>query len=312
MKKEDTIENVILVEIDKLKPNLLNPRDKEDYSEDMLKELMENIKLKGKIENAIIINKQYIIAAGHRRYYAAKYLGFTHIPCIMRDLKNTRELFDLQVSENLKRKDPNPFEKGKIYQYLLDNHIFTLSELRKRDKEVSVCINFYLNTQRTKKTVDSIKYNSVMSEFQRKKNYLQVAKKLFGKKESNILEDDKITIIEVMDEKEATTIQVAKVADILENQSNKSKSHSKKEIQKLFDDAMQFIEIEFLIYSKDREMLARKWREFNNTRKNKEDKLSIKQFQAEILNLLLNDTDNLRKISNFMRKGVKNETTKGK
>lgn len=298
MRKEVTIENVVMVDINRLKPNSDNPRNNEEYSVEMLQLLINDIKQSGKIETPLIINKQYIICAGHRRYYSAKYLGYTHLPCIIRDIKDSGEMVFIQISENLKRRYPTFLERGKAYQDLINNGTLKLDEIKKRDHEVIACITTYNNSLKSKNAVGDIKYDSVMAKIQKEKNSGKISKIVFGKR--NISDEDRITLFEVMLKKKANTVQAGVVAKRLENLSTKE-THSKEMIEGLFKKAMLIEECEFLIYCEDREKLRDMWESFNNSKKVKEEKLSLKEFHAEIIKLLLNGSDNDLKIKKFIK-----------
>lgn len=65
------------------------------------------------------------IIAGERRYTAARELGLETVPCVVRTVKEHRRL-EVQIIENIHRKDFNPVEEAKAYERLIEE--FNLSQ----------------------------------------------------------------------------------------------------------------------------------------------------------------------------------------
>ncbi len=63
----------------------------------------------------------YEIVAGERRYRASKMLGLLEIPATVRELSDA-EAGEVQIIENLQRKDLHPLEEAEGYRKLLDSH----------------------------------------------------------------------------------------------------------------------------------------------------------------------------------------------
>lgn len=66
--------------------------------------LQESLKRYG-LMNPITINSQYELVAGHRRLEAAKSLGWSSIDAIMVDTKDKALLLELELEENIQRKE---------------------------------------------------------------------------------------------------------------------------------------------------------------------------------------------------------------
>lgn len=64
----------------------------------------------------------YKIVCGERRYRAAESVGLTEIPCVVRDLSDD-EVLEIQIVENLQRKDVNPMEEAIAFKRLTDRWI---------------------------------------------------------------------------------------------------------------------------------------------------------------------------------------------
>ncbi|MGQ9464470.1 MAG: ParB/RepB/Spo0J family partition protein [bacterium] len=106
-----------MLPITDIKPNPYQPREK--ITEESIKDLVNSIRQKGIIEPIIVKkwNNQYILAAGERRFQAAKLAGLKEVPAIVRDLSE-QELLEIGLIENLHREDLNPIEEALAYEQL--------------------------------------------------------------------------------------------------------------------------------------------------------------------------------------------------
>lgn len=66
--------------------------------------------------NPIIINQDYELIAGHRRLEAAKRLGWQTIPAIIAPKENELEKLELEIEENLHRRNLTPDEIADGFQ----------------------------------------------------------------------------------------------------------------------------------------------------------------------------------------------------
>lgn len=73
----------------------------------------------------------YEVVAGERRYRAAKAAGLTIIPAMVRNL-TTREVLEIQVIENLQRKDLHPLEEAEGYGLMMKEHGYTAESLAEK------------------------------------------------------------------------------------------------------------------------------------------------------------------------------------
>ncbi len=121
------------VEIDKIKPNPHQPREKIDPAS--LKELADSIREYGVLQ-PILVSKieketkqgrvdEYQLIAGERRWRAAKMAGLPSIPVIIRESSNLEKL-ELALVENIQRADLNPLEAARAFKELHDR--FGLSQ----------------------------------------------------------------------------------------------------------------------------------------------------------------------------------------
>lgn len=101
-------------------------RDPDELTDEALKELVDSIKELGVIQPILLRPKpwadgstvRYELVAGERRYRAAKIAGLITIPANIQELTD-EEAFNVQVTENLQRKDVHPLKEAQAYKYLV-------------------------------------------------------------------------------------------------------------------------------------------------------------------------------------------------
>jgi len=98
-------------------------------------ELAQSIRQHGLLQPIVVEpienGRRYRILAGHRRYKACKEAGFESIPCIVRTVEEHARL-ELQVIENLHRKDLSPVEEARALKRLMDEFNLHQRDLAKR------------------------------------------------------------------------------------------------------------------------------------------------------------------------------------
>ena len=127
--KADVSKNEILyIQIDKIKPNPFQPR--EDFDSQSIEELSRSIKEKGVIQPLLVRRRgdAYELIAGERRLRACKLLRINEIPIIVRDAKD-RESLELALIENIQREGLNPIEEAHAYQHLIDKFSVTQDKI---------------------------------------------------------------------------------------------------------------------------------------------------------------------------------------
>ncbi len=129
--KQTYRDSVLNVEIDKIKPNKYQPRQK--FDEQKIKELSDSIKEKGVIQPILIrsVGDKYEIIAGERRWRAVKELGLKEIPSIVREVID-RDMFEISLIENIQREELNPLEEAEAYRQLIEDFGLTQEEMSKR------------------------------------------------------------------------------------------------------------------------------------------------------------------------------------
>lgn len=110
-------------------------RDQAELTEDALKELIESIKVNGVISPILLRpkEKKFELICGERRFRAAKAAGLDLIPANIKELTD-EQAFELQVTENLQRKDVHPLKEANAYHFLQlkDPKLHTAAELARR------------------------------------------------------------------------------------------------------------------------------------------------------------------------------------
>lgn len=107
--------DIELVPVDEVKPYPDNARVHDERS---LQILCNNIKeLKFSKESAISVDKDMVIICGHGRWMAAKRLGMTLIPCVIRD-DLTPEQVQLKRNSDNMAQDLSLFDNDKLWEDL--------------------------------------------------------------------------------------------------------------------------------------------------------------------------------------------------
>ena len=98
-------------------PSPLQPR--REFAREALEELVDSIRQRGIIQPLIVrqVNGTYALIAGERRWRAAKEVGLTEVPVIVRQASDL-EVLELSLIENLQRSDLNPIEEAQGYARL--------------------------------------------------------------------------------------------------------------------------------------------------------------------------------------------------
>jgi len=119
----------MMVEVDRITPNRLQPRTQFKDLEGLAASIKEN----GVIQPVIITEDggAYQLVAGERRWRAAQLAGITRIPAILRNVSDDRKL-EMALVENIQRQELNPLEEAKAYELLLTDLQLTQDEVAKR------------------------------------------------------------------------------------------------------------------------------------------------------------------------------------
>lgn len=118
-----------MVPLAQLSESTLNPR--KDFDDARLAELVESVKTKGVLEPLVVrqVGKGYEVAAGARRYRAAKAAGLKQVPAMVWASMSDAELLEVAILENVVRADISPLEEGEAYRQLVRQHGYTVDQL---------------------------------------------------------------------------------------------------------------------------------------------------------------------------------------
>ncbi|MBM3251330.1 MAG: ParB/RepB/Spo0J family partition protein, partial [Candidatus Omnitrophica bacterium] len=102
---------MINLNVNEIQPSRFQPR--EDFNDEKLKELIASIQEKGFLQ-PILVHKTaegYELIAGERRLRAAKSLGMSEIPAIVKSVSD-EDVLVLSIIENVQREELNPIEEA--------------------------------------------------------------------------------------------------------------------------------------------------------------------------------------------------------
>lgn len=129
------------------------------YEEQAMNELTQSVRESGVLQ-PILVREQpdrhnkYILVCGERRYRASIAAKLKTIPAVIRDLTD-EEALQLQIVENLQRKDVNPMEEAVAFKSFIEGKDWSFDDIAKR-----VGKSEYYVKQR-------IKLNSLTADFQK-------------------------------------------------------------------------------------------------------------------------------------------------
>ncbi len=101
---------------------LSNPR--KEFDEDAIQEISASIKSKGVIQPILVRPLpagNYELVCGERRYRGSIIAGMADIPAYIRELTDD-EAFELQITENLQRKDVHPLEEAFAIKRMIEKN----------------------------------------------------------------------------------------------------------------------------------------------------------------------------------------------
>ncbi|WP_299546541.1 ParB/RepB/Spo0J family partition protein [uncultured Helicobacter sp.] len=125
---------VVELDIDKIKPNPLQPRKVFDVAS--LQELATSIEEHGLLQPILVYEDRrdtdfYYLIAGERRLRASKIAKKESIKAIIVDVQADK-LRELALIENIQREDLNPIDLAHSYKELIDDYGITHEEMAKR------------------------------------------------------------------------------------------------------------------------------------------------------------------------------------
>ncbi len=121
--------NAQQIPVARLSPNPFQPRSEDGFDAAALDELAASIRAHGVLQPLLVRQTPgeeniYQIAAGERRWRAARIADLATVPCVVRDL-NDRQLRELALVENVFREDLSPVDLGRALEQMME--VFELS-----------------------------------------------------------------------------------------------------------------------------------------------------------------------------------------
>jgi ParB family transcriptional regulator, chromosome partitioning protein len=119
------------IAINDLIPNPYQPR--KTFEPGKLKELINSIRESGVIQPLIVrkAGEKYEIVAGERRWRAAKEVGLTFVPAVVRKYDDAT-MMEVALIENMQRSDLNPMEEAEGLRNMMDKLGITQAEVAKK------------------------------------------------------------------------------------------------------------------------------------------------------------------------------------
>ena len=130
--EEDIKDRVLYVSVDKITPNVNQPR--KSFDDDSLAELSASIKNQGVLQPLLvekITDDSYVIVAGERRFRAAKIAGLSEVPVIVKSFNEVQRI-EVALIENIQRENLNAIDEAAAYQYLIQKSGLTQEEVAEK------------------------------------------------------------------------------------------------------------------------------------------------------------------------------------
>jgi ParB family chromosome partitioning protein len=130
-KLEGKPEGMLLVDLDEIRPNPLQPR--RSFNQEKIDELAGSIRENGILQPLIVkkAREGFELIAGERRWRAAQKAGLAKVPIIIKEVGDKSRL-ELSLIENIQREDLNVIEEADAYQKLIDQFGYTQDALGQR------------------------------------------------------------------------------------------------------------------------------------------------------------------------------------
>ncbi len=122
------------VPVASITPNPYQPR--REFEPEQLQELAASIRESGLLQPLVVrpagrtapAGSEWELVAGERRLRAVRYLGWTEVPVVVREMDD-RTLLVLAIVENVQRADLSPLEEAEGYQQLIEEFGYTQKEV---------------------------------------------------------------------------------------------------------------------------------------------------------------------------------------
>lgn len=124
-------QQVVQIPVDQLQSNPLQPRG--SISPESLVDLVDSIREHGVLEPLVVAKTPagYQIIAGERRWRAAKTVGLSAVPVVIKET-TPKGMLEMALVENVQRLDLNSLERAKAFQRLAEEFGLSTTEIAQR------------------------------------------------------------------------------------------------------------------------------------------------------------------------------------
>lgn len=197
-KLEGKPEGMLLVDLDEIRPNPLQPR--RSFDQEKIEELAGSIRENGILQPLIVkkTSEGFELIAGERRWRAAQKAGLAKVPIIIKEVGDKGRL-ELSLIENIQREDLNVIEEADAYQKLIEEFGYTQDALGQRVGKSRTSITNALRLLKlNRKIKDDLLHNKINmgharaylgldSSAQQMEAHAQVVKKQFSVRQTERL-----------------------------------------------------------------------------------------------------------------------------
>lgn len=142
--QNSSLTGTLEIDVNKIEPNPYQPRV--EFSEELIAELAESIKVLGLIQPITVRETsegKYQIISGERRYRASKMAGLSTIPAYIKKTDN-QGMLEMAIVENIQRENLNSIEVAISFQRLMDECNLTQEAMSQRVGKKRATVANYL------------------------------------------------------------------------------------------------------------------------------------------------------------------------
>lgn len=142
--QHSSLTGTLEIDVNKIEPNPYQPRA--EFSEELIAELAESIKVLGLIQPITVRETsegKYQIISGERRYRASKMAGLSTIPAYIKKTDN-QGMLEMAIVENIQRENLNSIEIAISFQRLMDECNLTQEAMSQRVGKKRATVANYL------------------------------------------------------------------------------------------------------------------------------------------------------------------------
>lgn len=142
--QNSSLTGTLEIDVNKIEPNPYQPRA--EFSEELIAELAESIKVLGLIQPITVRETsegKYQIISGERRYRASKMAGLSTIPAYIKKTDN-QGMLEMAIVENIQRENLNSIEIAISFQRLMDECNLTQEAMSQRVGKKRATVANYL------------------------------------------------------------------------------------------------------------------------------------------------------------------------